>query len=53
MILAFQVGANRLRVSANNKFNFDQFVLHVESGKLLIYLLSSFLMLHLRMLIYV
>lgn len=53
MIVAFQIGASRLRTSANHKLNFDQFVLHLESVKLVLYLISSFILLHLRMLIYI
>lgn len=53
MIIAFQVGASRLRTSANGKFNFDQFVLHLETVKLGLYIISSFILLHLRMLIYI
>ena len=53
MIYIFLLSTKRLYQSLGHKVNFDQFVLIIESLKLLIYILFSFLILHQSMMIYV
>jgi hypothetical protein len=53
MMYVFLLSAKRLYESLGQKLNFDQFVLMVESLKLLIYLIFSFCVFHQSMMIYV
>ena len=53
MIYVFIKSARRLHESSGQKFNFDQIVLWMESFKLIIYIVFSFVVLHQSMMIYV
>ena len=53
MIVAFFISSRRLYISAGRKFTFDQFVLTVESLKLILYLVEVFLYQHQEMLVMV
>ena len=51
MSVWFVICARRLFESANKKFGFDQFVLLIEAFKICLYILYSFVLLHLSWLI--